>query len=417
MTGPQDSKTFCVLPWIHSYIATDGVAGLCCFAPEALTTPDGRGLNIQRDTLAEMFHSPAMEDARRAMLAGHPVKACANCYKAEAVSGSSWRTQYNHYWTNKRPELLARIDRQQEKAAYDKPLHADIHFGNLCNLRCQICNPHNSSQVERDPVLSKWAHAHYLRLEGSRFRGEWYETPEFLAELTDFTSDLQLIALAGGEPSMSKPAHRWLASLIDSGQAPKIEIRISTNLTNVNTDFLDLAAQFGKPMLFLSVDGFGPLNDYLRYPSHWRIIERNALHLKALKEQNPNLSVNIAPVVSAYNALSIVHLFEWAVGLGFEITPAAVRHVDAIDCALIPGPARQLAVQRIRAFLAEHGHKFYTPNVEDLCTYLEAPVDPDYAAACLAKFHAFTREVDADRGMSFERYAPEMAAYLGYAAP
>jgi pyruvate-formate lyase-activating enzyme len=416
MGDPAASPTFCVLPWLHSYIATDGQAGLCCFGPEALTTPDGgRGLNIQRDTPAAMFHSPAMADARRAMLDGQPVKACANCYKAEAATGSSWRMQYNKYWTDRRPELLARVTERQDRAAYDKPLSADIHFGNLCNLRCQICNPHNSSQVERDPVLSKWAHAHYLRLDGGRFQGEWYETPDFLAEVSDFGSDLQLVNLAGGEPSMSKPARRWLASMVDSGQAAKIELRISTNLTNTNPEFLDIAARFGLPMLFLSIDGFGPLNDYLRYPSHWRIIERNARHLHELAQRTA-LKVFVTPVVSAYNALSIVHLFEWAVSLGFDIIPNAVRHVEPIDCALIPETTRRLAVQRIRDFLAQ-GHAIPNrPRIEELCAYLESPVDPEHAAACLAKFHAFTSDVDRDRGIRFETYAPEMATALGYPA-
>ena len=41
----------------------------------------------------------------------------------------------------------------------------------------------------------------------------------------------------------------------------------------------------------------------------------------------------------------------------------------------------------------------------------EEPVDPAYAAACLEKFHAFTHEVDRDRGLRFEDYAPEMARF------
>jgi Radical SAM superfamily len=411
---PAASKTFCVLPWIHSYIATDGLAGLCSISCEPLIGPNG-GLHVQRDSLPDIFHSPAMDETRRRLLEGEPLKGCTACYDAERLGGSSHRTLFDHYWQERVPGLMDRIRDRQEKAAFEKPLSVDIRFGNLCNLRCQPCNPHNSTQIERDSVLSKWSHAHYLRMEG-RFQGEWYDAPELENEIADFSSNIQFIHLAGGEPSISKPAHKWLTGLVAGGQAASIELRVLTNLTNVNSNFLDLVMQFGRPKVYVSIDGFGPLNDYLRYPSQWRIIDRNAHYLHELAKRS-NLEVCMTPVISAYNALSIVHLFEWAAGLGFDVIANHVRAVDQIDCALIPEPARKLAVQRIRDFLAQSGDRIQSrATVETLCDYLEAPVDPAFAEACRAKFHAFTREVDQDRGMRFEDYAPEMARFLGYSS-
>jgi MoaA/NifB/PqqE/SkfB family radical SAM enzyme len=309
---------------------------------------------------------------------------------------------------------MERIEERQHRAAYAKPLSADFRYGNLCNLRCQICNGHNSSQIERDAVLMKWNNAHYARRPG-RFEGDWFEAPEFEAEIADFSSDVRLINLGGGEPSISKPVHRWFERLIAAGQAQKAELRVSTNLTNVNPRFFDLAAQFETPRIFLSIDGFGPLNNYLRYPSKWAIIERNADYLAELRAKHPRMTIHLTPVVSAYNALSIVHLFEWAAARGFDIIANQVRGVDAIDCALIPDDARKLVVARMRSFLAEVEKPI--PNaasIESLCQYLEAAVDPAYATDCRAKFHAFTLDVDRDRGLRFEDYGPEMAEFLGY---
>ena len=50
----------------------------------------------------------------------------------------------------------------------------------------------------------------------------------------------------------------------------------------MNPRFFDLAAQFGQAQLYLSIDGFGPLNEYLRYPSKWRIVERNVEYIGEL---------------------------------------------------------------------------------------------------------------------------------------
>ena len=168
---PAASKTFCVLPWIHSYYATDGQAGLCCIASDHLPAPDGSPLNIQIHTMEEIFHSPAMDDVRRKLLEGKPVKACNACYAAERGK-SSLRVHFNGLWKRKMPGLREVIKERREKAAFDKPLSLDVRFGNLCNLQCQICNPHNSSQIERDTILSKWNAATYRRLADSRFTTE-----------------------------------------------------------------------------------------------------------------------------------------------------------------------------------------------------------------------------------------------------
>jgi MoaA/NifB/PqqE/SkfB family radical SAM enzyme len=413
---PTNSKTFCVLPFIHSYFATDGHASLCVISPDPLLGgPEGGGLNVSRHSLPDIFHSPAMDDARRQLLEGKELKACTVCYDAERLGAESHRLRFNTYWQRRRPDLMARIRERQEKAAFDKPLSADFRFGNLCNLRCQICNPHNSSQIERDAVLSKWRDAKYVRMKG-RYQGEWYDAPELADEVGEFSSDIEFINLGGGEPSISKGVQKWFSRLIDSGQAAKIELRVQTNLTNVNPKFLDLVSQFGQPRIYLSIDGFGPLNDYLRYPSKWRIIERNADYLGELAKRS-RMSICLTPAIGAYNALSIVHLFEWAASRGFDILANHVRNVDALDCALIPDEARALAVQRMRDFLSSVTNPMpHQSTIEDLCRYLEAPVDLAYAKACREQFHAFTREIDQDRGMRFEDYSPEMARFLGYSS-
>lgn len=417
MTEKRDftsGRTFCALPWIHSYFATDGAAAVCCVASENIVDASGAALHVQDHSLADIFHSPAMNDIRRRMLAGEEVRACSACYDSERVTGSSHRVHYNKHWLDHVPDLAERIEAVQDRAAYARPLSVDFRYGNLCNLRCQICNAHNSSQIERDSVLMAWNNAHYHR-RPSRFPGEWFEAPEFEAEVADFSSDVRLINLGGGEPSISKPVHRWFERLIASGQAAKAELRVSTNLTNVNPRFFDLAAQFETPRIFLSIDGFGPLNNYLRYPSKWQIVERNADYLVDLRARHPRMTIHLTPVVSAYNALSIVHLFEWAAARGFDIIANQVRGVPAIDCALIPEEPRRLIVARIRAFLAAVGKPIpNSSSIEALCQYLEAPVDPIFAADCREKFQAFTLDVDRDRGLRFEDYGPEMAGFLGY---
>ena len=302
---------------------------------------------------------------------------------------------------------MARIRERQEKAAYDKPISADFRFGNLCNLRCQICNPHNSSQIERDAVLSKWRDAKYVRMKG-RYQGEWYDAPELEEEIAEFSSDIEFINLGGGEPSISRPVQKWLTRLIESGQAARIELRVQTNLTNVNPRFLDLVAQFWQPRIYLSIDGFGPLNDYLRYPSKWRIIERNADYLTELAKRS-KMSIHLTPAIGAYNALSIVHLFEWAVGRGFDIIANHVRGVDALDCALIPTSPRARRAADARLFTSVTAPSPVTDDRE-FVPLSEEPVDSAYAdPPGVPRLHPRNRPRPRD---AFRRLSPEIAPRL-----
>ena len=107
------SEAFCVLPWIHSYFGTDGLAGLCCISPDPIMSPDG-GMGIQRHSLQEIIHSPAMDETRRQLLEGKKIKACTACWDAERISGSSLRTYYNEIWQRKMPSLMSRIIERRE---------------------------------------------------------------------------------------------------------------------------------------------------------------------------------------------------------------------------------------------------------------------------------------------------------------
>ena len=87
---------------------------------------------------------------------------------------------------------------------------------------------------------------------------------------------------------------------------------------------------------------------------------------------------------------------------------AAFAAFDEVDAA-----ARRGNVERLRELAERHSNDVTLICSHDAC-YLEEPVDPAYAAACLEKFHAFTHEVDRDRRMRFEDYAPGYSSGSNY---
>src|SRR5262249_15559067 len=99
-----------------------------------------------------------MRNIRRAMLKGERISACEVCYNSEAVSGRSYRTL-----VGLEPIPGKRLTQTDVKkllgAGYKinkQPSFLKLELGNLCNLKCRMCDSENSSEIERDPVHSSW---------------------------------------------------------------------------------------------------------------------------------------------------------------------------------------------------------------------------------------------------------------------
>ena len=57
----KTNKTFCLAPWIHSFISPQGERKLCCISENVI------GTNV---TLEEMWNGDEMKDVRKKMLNG-----------------------------------------------------------------------------------------------------------------------------------------------------------------------------------------------------------------------------------------------------------------------------------------------------------------------------------------------------------
>ncbi len=75
------SKTFCVLPWISSFIDVNGEVKLCCISTESLDD-NNKGVqhNIQLKPHRETWNSDQMRMARRRMIEGKKVTGYNQCY-------------------------------------------------------------------------------------------------------------------------------------------------------------------------------------------------------------------------------------------------------------------------------------------------------------------------------------------------
>jgi sulfatase maturation enzyme AslB (radical SAM superfamily) len=294
------NKSFCVHPWINISVDPNGSIKPCCISTDSIKKADGKPYNLGYDKIEDFYNSPDYVEIRRKMLAGELVDGCSQCYQLEKYGKESKRLTINRIFAD---QLTPTETVVKSNIAY-----FDLRFGNLCNLKCRSCMPLNSSQLDKQAI-------DYPELK--RFYGvlgysinDWYETETFDQNLDSSLKHIRILYITGGEPTLIKKNFELLEKLINEGYSKNIWLSINSNLTNDKTTFFDLLSEFKNVTFSASIDGYGNTQEYLRYPSNWKQIDKNIHRL--VDRTASNIDIKIQPVVQIGNLGSITELFEYA---------------------------------------------------------------------------------------------------------
>ena len=227
--------------------------------------------------------------------------------------------------------------------------YIDLRLGNKCNLKCKMCFPTWSNQIQRHFITAKEngiindfnrhvdadtysqeTHADYLR--------------RVLTAILN-TPTIKTIALAGGEPFVMDEVEWFLNQLVDNRRTD-INIRIVTNVTVVTDRMLNLLKKFNTVTLQCSIDGIEEDIEYQRFPSKWSVIENNFIKL-----YQSGLKTILVPCFSQLNTLSVLKFLTWT--SSFEKTPVffnEVTHPSFLNFQLIPMEYRQDLIKELDKF-------------------------------------------------------------------
>ncbi len=430
------TPTFCVLPWLQLPIGPqEQNVSLCTHScNKTLKTPDGQPYSFTKHTLDEIWNGKSMREIRKKMLTGKKVENCQRCYNFEAIGKISIRNWRNQQWlgssSKSRVPILNKV-RKSSKNDYKTtpPEILDISFGNLCNLQCRMCGPENSSKIQNElEQLSKQykKEMSYLSvdLEMLKKSKNWYKNSRFLENVYRWTPDLKEILFIGGEPVLIKEVWELIEYIKKNGYAKNIALQMNINCTYVPKKLLDAFNHFKKVILRLSIDGYKEVQEYIRYPSKWEVIEKNVMSI--LKEKNKNTEVVIYPTLQIYNIFNITELFQWAnkfhqVDNVFLFSDHLVMGHKKLDIDILPRHIKEICLNKILDF----EKKCFSPITEDekyrigffynglktLKNLLkrDPPSDSQYH---LAEFRKYTEMLDKSRGNSFQKTFPELYELL-----
>jgi sulfatase maturation enzyme AslB (radical SAM superfamily) len=119
-------------------------------------------------------------------------------------------------------------------------------------------------------------------------------------------SEIDILDLRGGE-SMLMPSIKNRLSALPENTYNNTILRLQTNGTIYNQGWKSIFEKFKKIEIMLSIDGFGQVNEYVRFPSCWDIIQQN---IDSFRSHNP-INFYINTVVSNINLLRLDELLAW----------------------------------------------------------------------------------------------------------
>ena len=225
----------------------------------------------------------------------------------------------------------------------------------MCNLKCRMCWPHFSSQIvkEQQQFAKQNLPTHY-----NDYNVEEWNTDKLWKGISDNSIDIEEITFVGGEPTLHDEMYELLEQLVVTGVSKNIRLKITTNLTNLQTRFLDLFDKFKTVVINGSIDGVGNTNEYIRHPSDWNTIERN---IDLILETNALL--NLTPVIQIYNIFKIDELVKWYTNKWIE---KELCDKFILDLDLLYDP-NYLSVKLLNTHGKETWYwNVYTPTIEYL---------------------------------------------------
>ena len=156
-----------------------------------------------------------------------------------------------------------------------------------------------SSRIAADAVHTAW----FSGQEGAAFYG-WQE--DVFEEIFQHAKYVKLIVFSGGEPFIHRTFRDILRKLVETRDAAHIELYITSNGMTHSGELSSLLGHFSSVELGISVDGFGALQEYIRFPSQWDVLKRNISSF-----QKDKVPISIRPTAQAYNVFGLLNVARW----------------------------------------------------------------------------------------------------------
>jgi sulfatase maturation enzyme AslB (radical SAM superfamily) len=375
----KKNKAFCIMPFIHIHVSEKNDLKLCCLAQDDVKL---KPYTDEFDFVAD----PDFQEIRTKLLAGERIPHCQNCYTYEDGGAESSRIRDTKEWIKK-------LNIESVEQLVPELVYYDIRNDNLCNLSCRMCNPQFSSQLVKEYKALGW------------FWDEDEPRSFGFNNVVDMAT-VKKIYVAGGEPSLMPEFRKFLKRAIEAGRTD-IEIRMSTNATNLNREYCELLGHFPNLDIICSIDGYDQVNKYIRWPADWATITEN---IHELCKITPRVAFNVT--VSIWNIARLNELIRFF-DANFErpvILLNQVMHPPWQRFEAFPDKAKALAdLERIKMTKSYRTDRYAGLRAK-VDYFIKGVYESEVNLDDLKKFFEYNDALDNSRGVKLADYIPELEA-------
>ena len=180
----------------------------------------------------------------------------------------------------------------------------ELNLGNLCNLKCRMCNSNSSSRWIADDMRGG--------------KTDWItgQPPQLVRRTAGSAAvdlgSLSVLKLIGGEPAMEQDAIRQILDGIAASRSNLGHLRISIHTNGtvlLESDVLQRLRTCGRVLIYLSMDNMGARNDFQRSGGSWAETATNAQIYHSLTSDSWQLLIQSTPGI--YTIRCFTDLVDW----------------------------------------------------------------------------------------------------------
>ena len=378
----KENTSFCFHPFIAVITNDAGDSTTICPKTDVPIKPMNQIIDWQNDK--------EYLEYRNLMLEGKPIhKTCFDCYARENEGQESTRQFETLEWA-----LHLDIQSAEEFLKFKHPRFYELRPSNVCNVMCRSCDNTRSHLLEKE-----WKKINIpLRANNVGFKNDF--------EFVDFTEPNR-IYVAGGEPTVMPEFYTFLRKCIKKKKT-NFELQIGTNGMKYSDTLLELLTHFPHVNFATSFDGYGKINDYIRWLTDFDTIVKNSHKILELGH-----ILSLQTVISMWSISRFHELCEF---FDDEFPQASLL----IQLGENPGsfflpynhPRPEIVVASMKKVQKT---KVYYSNGRSLKSQVDLLIDyyssPSYKVDVekLRKFYEYNDKLDQARNVKLEDYIPELA--------
>lgn len=401
----------------------DGAVKVCC-----RSQPIGW---IQEQSIEDIWNGAAMQEVRKQVLCGERPEVCKPCFDLEDQGVESLRQRHINgiipeSRINLYPNALENL-REDYTMPFEFPT-MEIKLNNLCNLKCRMCNPLDSTSWkdwdEVKPFYEKEKNylvptvAKLVRVPG-QYIGPFDNTDNWWSSFEKLLPYFRRVEFAGGEPLMDPQHYKILDMLKSHGN--NIELKYATNGTTLGISkgrtIHDYWPYFRSVAVNVSIDGIHDVYNYIRTNSVFDEVEKNIKEIQTI----PNVSRIVgAFTAQAGNMLQAAECIDYFLNkMGIVFYSHRVSYPNVLSAQVLPPDLKKIAIERLHDVSTRVSNfeivkkypileKITQQQIQDNINYLQAK-DESHK---WQEFLDFNYRLDKTRNQSLIDAVPEFKPYV-----